>query len=112
MSIWIKWTDEQHKLWASWVASRPQVIQDMIAKYDLRYDRLYRLKTTDQLVTLASFNENGTLSVSVLQKFNPQTVLAPFMELNVFGIDPADLEEADWDGEVEDGAKYMENSDG
>lgn len=103
MAIWIKWTKNQHKIWDDWVADRPKVIKAMIATYNLYFPNLYLLKTTGQKVILNSLNEDGTVSVHVLQKFNPRTVLAPFMEKTVFGINPADLEECDWDGEVEEG---------
>lgn len=104
MAIWVKWTERQEKIWADWVAARPQVIQDIIAKYDFRFDRLYRLKTTGQRVLISEYYEDGTVVVSVLQKFN-----RGYMPLDkaVFGIKPEDLEECDWEGAVEDGAQYQ-----
>jgi hypothetical protein len=102
MAIWIKWTPKQEKMWTEWVAQRPPVIQEMIAKYDLRMDRLYELTTTGQRVVLHSLSEDGTLTVNILLKFNRHRL--ELVEKGVFGINPAHLKECDWDGEVEDGA--------
>ncbi len=107
MAIWIKWTEEQEKMYEQWVAERPDSIREMIAKHNLRADRLYLLKTTGQRVVLNSFNVHGTVTVNVLAKFNPRTIIENVTERAVFGINPADLEECDWDGPVEDGQMYL-----
>lgn len=106
MAIWIKWTEKQKKLMADWLAARPQVIRDMVTKYDLRMDRLYELTTTGQRVTLHSLSENGTVTITVAHQFNPERMISSVQDRHVFGINPADLRECDWDGEVEDGAPY------
>jgi hypothetical protein len=106
MAIWIKWTEKQEQMWADWVAARPASIQEMVAKYNLRMDRLYRLKTTGQRVTLYSLSEEGTVTVNVLGKFNSHLLGALLPDKAVFGIKPADLEECEWEGEVENGAPY------
>lgn len=111
MAIWIKWTEKQKKIMEDWLAERPQVIRDMVAKYDLHMDRLYELTTTGQRVTLHSLSENGTVTVNVLYQFNPERMFMSLQDRAVFGIDPADLRECDWDGEVEDGAQYEDLED-
>lgn len=95
MARWIEWTESQEAAWSKWVAERPQVIQDMVEKYKLRYDTLYRLKTTGQRVILYSLAESGTVTVNILYEYNPERLSLAFGGLQVFGIDPADLEECD-----------------
>lgn len=72
-----------------WLSTRPQMIQDMCAKYPP--DRLYRMKDTGQRVTLYSYSEDGTVTVTVSGTYN---LIATF-ERNVFGVDPSSLEECD-----------------
>lgn len=112
MSKWINWTPTQERMWAEWMAERPELIQTVAKKYNLRADLLYCLKTTNQHVTLHSFSEDGTVTVNVLDKFNqhrPVTRLLPGInERRVFGIFPEDLEECDYDGPVIDGATGLE----
>lgn len=104
MAIWIKWTSAQEQFWVDWVNERPAVIQQIIAKHNLRFDRLYLLNTTGQRVILQAVNEDGTLRIAVLRRFNPGQL---YPDRGVFGIDPADLVECDYTGEVEDGAPYL-----
>lgn len=112
MAVWINWTNKQKDLWKEWVESRPQVIQDMVKKYDLYFPKLYLLKTTGQKVTLYSFSENGTVTVNITSKFNKGIQqLGALFDRRVFGINPADLEECDWDGEVVDGSIYEDLED-
>jgi len=88
------------------VASRPSLIRKIISKYNLRLDRLYTLTTTGQKVILYSLSENATVTVDVLQKFND-----PWIEQRrVFGINPRDLEECQWTGEIEDGAAVLKKN--
>lgn len=79
---------ELDKEWHDWVATRPQVIQDMATK--LPHNLLYRIKSTGQRVCIVSYNEGGTVRVVVSGKYN----LVPF-ETSVFGIYPEDLEECE-----------------
>lgn len=72
-----------------WVASRPPAVQKVIKKYPP--DTLYRLKTTDQIVTIYSYSEDGTVTVDITHDLNPHKPAG----LTVFGIDPADLVECD-----------------
>jgi hypothetical protein len=109
MGIWIKWIPEQEDQWKRWVKARPKVIRDLIKKHNFRFDRLYLLKTTGQRVTLFAFWDDGTVQVDVRAKFNQHIaafrILGSLNERRVFNIKPEDLEECDWDGEVQDGAK-------
>lgn len=103
-STWLNWTPEHVKMWDEWVAERPQCIQDMIAKYNLRLDRLYRLKTTGQRVTLYSLSEAGTVTVNIEERFNSHCMLplGALLDRSVFGINPADLEETEWEGSLQE----------
>jgi hypothetical protein len=93
-------TKKQRALWVKWINERPQVIRDAVAQYKLDPWTLYKLKTTGQRVTLASISEPNptvnpliqkcTVRVGITGEFNLVT-----HERDVFGIDPADLEECD-----------------
>jgi hypothetical protein len=83
-------TADQISAWEAWRAERPQVIRDAIAKHGLDPWTLYRLTSTNQRVYLVSLFEDGTVKVGVSGEFNLLT-----HERDVFGIDPAELEECD-----------------
>jgi hypothetical protein len=83
-------TDDQVTAWKEWVAERPQGIKDMITEHQFDPWTLYRLKSTNQRVYMVSLYEGGTVKVGVSGEFNLVT-----HERDVFGIDPADLEECD-----------------
>lgn len=78
---------EHEAEWKSWVADRPSAVRAVAERFDPW--SLYRMKGTDQRVTVYSFSEGPTvtLTVNVLADFN----LLVF-ERQVFGIDPDDLE--------------------
>ena len=76
-----------------WVLERPTSIQEMIKNHNLRPDIFYRLKTTDQKVIIISLFEDQTVMVGVYQQFNKHMLNNEDME--VFGVDPGDLEECD-----------------
>jgi hypothetical protein len=75
-------------VWEDWVSSRPSVVQDLCRRYPP--DRLYSMKPNGQRVTLVSYFEDGTVKVNVSAQWNFVT-----FERQVFGVDPADLEECD-----------------
>lgn len=83
-----KFTELDQEAWLGWVAERPPVIQDLCRRFPP--DTLYRLKTSNHRVTIHSYSEDGTMTVSVRGEFN----LVSF-ERNVFGVKPEDLEECD-----------------
>lgn len=99
MAKWQKLRPTQEEGMTQWLAARPKVIQDMVAKYNLRIDTLYRLKTTGQRVVLFSLHENYTLTVQIFSAFNMDNAMARALgsawDRRVFGIDPEDLEECD-----------------
>lgn len=68
-----------------WLASRPEVIQKMVAKYPP--GRLYRLNGTGCMIV--AYAEDGTVRVDIRQIWNEHPL---FMERSVFGVDPATLE--------------------
>ena len=76
------------KQYDDWYNSRPPVIQEMIKKYPI--NKLYRLKSTGQRVTIYSYSENGTVKVNITGQFNFVT-----FSRRVFGIPTIDLEECD-----------------
>lgn len=77
--------------WIEWVKSRPPALQEMCKR--LPPDRLYRLEDTGQRVTIASYEEGGTVTVIVSGKYN-----AVMFERQVFGVDPKTLQECDVPG--------------
>jgi len=81
-------TKEEKVEYQTWVESMPDDIQKMIRKYPP--DRLYALKPSLQRVTIASYVEDGSVTVTVSGKFN----LIAF-DRNVFGVNPKDLIECD-----------------
>lgn len=85
MARWIEPTQEQMDGWDEWATSRPEPVRGLAQRFPPW--ELYRLKPTGQRVTVASYFEDGTLSVNVLAQFN-----LTLHESSVFGIDPDDLE--------------------
>ena len=82
------WTPADEAEAQAWLATRPPAIQAMAQR--VRPGRLYFLKTAKQRVYVHSYNEDGTVTVSVDGDFN-----AVLFERNVFGIKLDDLEECD-----------------
>ena len=74
--------------WNKWVATRPQIIQDLCNR--LPPDRLYKMTSTGHRVFLYSYQENGTVTVVVSGEFN-----AIIFPRRVFGVKPDDLIECD-----------------
>ena len=84
----IEWTKDQYEIWNEWVATRPPVVQELCTRFFP--DRLYRLKSSGHRVTLYSFSEDGTITVNITGEYN-----VIMFDRQVFGINPADLEECD-----------------
>jgi hypothetical protein len=78
MAKWFIPTSEQIASYAAWVAERPPAVRAIASRFTPW--ELYRLKTTDQRVTVVSVYENGTLRVNDSSQFD------------VFGVNPDDLE--------------------
>lgn len=83
-----KITEIDEAEWAEWVKTRPPVVQELCRRFPP--NRLYRLRTTGQRVTLYSYNEDGTVTVNVTGEYN-RIIYAR----RVFGVSPDDLEECD-----------------
>lgn len=83
--------DMNEPAYSEWVASRPLIVQEMIRKWPPNI--LFRLKTTGQRVVVIAYNESGTVTVDVLEEFNPERPYTT--NRRVFGINPHDLEECD-----------------
>jgi hypothetical protein len=89
-------TPEQLESWEEWLDERPPAVAEVARR--LPPWKLYRLKSTDQLVTIYAYDEilegektgQVSLKVDVSGRFNFLV-----FERRVFGIDPDDLEEAD-----------------
>jgi hypothetical protein len=79
---------------ATWIAARPPAIREMIRRWPPNL--LYRLESTGHRVTIHSYFEGGTVTVSVTGTCKLVT-----FERNVFGVDPATLEECDLPAEGE-----------
>jgi hypothetical protein len=94
MAKFMEFTPEQQQEFDAWLAERPPLIQDIVEKYPP--DRLYRLKTTKQRVTIQIYHVDGTVTVFVSGQYN----LCVF-DRNVFGISVTDLEECDMPTEEE-----------
>lgn len=78
--------------WAQWLAAKPPAIQALGEHFEPW--SLYRHKITNQLVTIAAFFEDGTVSIDVLPQFNPLWIFG----FQVFGVDPDNLEPANIPG--------------
>jgi hypothetical protein len=85
----VEWDEVQKRNWSDWVASRPDCVRVVCER--LPVDRLYRMTSTKQRVTVRSFNEDGTVTVRVSAKYN----FIATHERDVFGIDPNDLQECE-----------------
>lgn len=98
MARYVEPTREQQEGWAKWVASRPPAVREVANRFEPW--SLYRLKTTNQRVTVVSFSEQPdgsvTLTVAVTGEFN-----AVLHDRAVFGIKPDDLEPCDLPGPEE-----------
>lgn len=88
MAIIYKQTPEQKALWENWKRSRPAVIRDLAERFPPNV--LFRLKSTNQRCTIASYSEDGTMRVNITGEYN-----RVLFGRTVFGIDPTDLEECD-----------------
>lgn len=98
-------TAEEQKGFDEWVAGRPPVIQEMIAKHPI--NRLYRMASTGHRVFIIAYDEGGTVRVAVTGRFN-----AVMFERQVFGVDPKTLVECDLPGPGEPvGAVLTEQAD-
>jgi hypothetical protein len=86
--------------WVQWLASRPQVIKDLGARF--KPWKLYRMKSTGHRVFCLSFSENNTITVAVTGTYNLLS-----MERQVFGIEPDDLLECDLPGPEEVVGVYL-----
>jgi hypothetical protein len=90
--------------WREWLSTRPEVIRKVAER--LLPNRLYRLTTTGQRVTLEAYREDGTVTVGVRGQFNR----TPF-EQEVFGVNPDDLIECDLPGPHERVGAILTNLD-
>jgi hypothetical protein len=84
-------TADAEQAYKAWLAERPECDRAVAERFDPW--TLYRLKTTNQRVTLLSFYEHGTVQVGVSSEYN-----FVMHERAVFGINPADLEPFDLPG--------------
>jgi hypothetical protein len=83
-------TPEQVQLWKTWLAARPSNIRAVAERFDPW--TLYRMKDTNQRVTVVSFaaGEKVTMTVNITGEFNMLT-----FDRAVFGVDPDNLEPCD-----------------
>jgi hypothetical protein len=77
-------TKTQQKEWNDWIATRPPVIQKLCQEYP---PGKYILKTTNQIISLYSYSEDGTVTVNISCKDNPTLIF----DRQVFGISVKNL---------------------
>jgi len=80
----IEWSEDQRTVWNEWVATRPPIVQELCRQFPP--DRLYKLKSSGNRVTLYSFSEDGTVTVNITGEYN-----AIMFDRRVFGVKPDDL---------------------
>ncbi len=73
--------------WSKWLDERPLIVRNLANRFPP--NKLYKIKSTKQRVTILSYYEDGTLKVYVGSDYN-----AILFERQVFGIKPEDLEES------------------
>ena len=84
-----EWTAEDESEWLKWCDERPPVVQKIARRF--RPNILYRLKTTGQRGVMYSISEDGTVTMDFPWAYN----WISMMDLQVFGLDPNDIEECD-----------------
>lgn len=105
---WIAWTEEQCQVWEEFKLSLPSYLQELIQRYDLQLDYLYRIKETGQLAIIHAFYDNGTISLKIEKKFNPTMVFPGKVVHNYL---PDDIELAVCELEREKCPKFLERDD-
>jgi hypothetical protein len=100
----IEWTAEQRANWDQWVASRPDIVRELATKFP--GDRLYRIKKSGDRGTIASYSENGTMTLIV-----DGTYCRVLFGKNVFGLHPDDIEECDLPGPDEQLGDFASESE-
>lgn len=98
-------TPEQLAGWREWVASRPDSVRTVAERLDPW--SLYRMKSTGDRVTIASFYEDGTVKVNITGEFNSGLLF----DHSVFGIEPDDLEPCALPSPSETGGTLMTPDD-
>ena len=89
-------SEEQLARWRRWVASRPRRVRRIAQRWPAW--QLYTLTTTGQVVSIASYSSNGTVTVRISVEHNSRESfwargLDPEAEiLEVFGVEPTHLE--------------------
>jgi hypothetical protein len=82
---------EQQAELNEWAESCPPVIQELLTR--VKPNRLYLNKPTQQRGYAVAWNENGTVTLAFIGKYNGPDVLD--FDRNVFGLTPEELEECD-----------------
>lgn len=84
-------TPEQEAGWKKRVSRTPKKVRAVAERFDPW--SLYKMKSTGERVTVASFYEDGTIGVIVSGEFN-----FTLFDREVFGVDPGDLEPCELPG--------------
>lgn len=93
----------QERKWRTWVAARPEAVRKIAERFEPW--SLYRMKDGSR-VTIVSFAEDGTVTVSLRGKYN-----AILFERSVFGVNPDELIPCDLPGPEEPVGAAMTDSD-
>ena len=92
-----EFSEEQQQLWDTWVAERPEMIQQLCERF--QPNRLYLHTVTGQKVIPEAFDEDGTMRILIPRRLN-----IPFLPTkSVFGVDPLNIVESD----LPDGVNLM-----
>lgn len=111
MAKWVEYTEEQQNMWEEWLAERPQVIKDMVVKYDLHPEKVYCFESNkEKRFVLHSLDEDGTVTVQFRRELSPNFIL-PLMDYNVFGVNPESLLDAEQDFDLIDGSVFLQDKE-
>ena len=88
MALLGEWSEEQEHAWDAGVQSRPPVIQELCRRFPA--NRLYHLKQSTHYVTIFSYEDGDTTTVTISGDRN-----FVIFERRVFGVAPDELEECD-----------------
>ena len=91
MALFEQWELEQELTWEMWVAAMPPALRDMAERFPP--NRLFKMQSTGQRVTVQGYQSNGRLTVDFSGRFN-----ACMVERQICNVPPKDLVECDLPG--------------
>jgi hypothetical protein len=106
MAKWINLSEQQKKVWDDRILASSQVVKDIVSKYNLRPDEVYRICLHNDRCIIHTLHENGRLTVSIIAEHNRDNNIFLF-DRCVFDVDPAHLVEADYPFVVKEVVEYQ-----